>query len=236
MVKRSFDMSNLQLALPSKEGSSAQQRPCVTVARKHVFAAPDLLPEQRSKTHQPFLAMTAQTTTAKRACILKAAPTRQLPPISKAFYQLLMQSTPQELALYQTHRFVPELDLWLRLPHKLHQYQLDVIAWMQKRSDGGLLCLAMGLGKTVIASAYMLRGTGPVPSDIAVARAEAPPLQSSVSATDDLLPDAGFAVACLVLVPSPLVSTWLSEVLKFFGKRIRITAHNTKDQDRKSVV
>jgi hypothetical protein len=239
MSKRNFDMSSLQQAIAPCSTSARERREVVTAVR-HPFVAPDLLPEQRSGVVQPFLQLTAQVRTAKKPRVLQRAEATELPPISIAFRQLLMTSTPQELALYQTHRFIPELDLWMRLPHQLHKYQLDVITWMQKRSDGGLLCLAMGLGKTVIASAYMLLGTGPVPAEAQVQRASALPevfhsLSSSLSSSSSSCssPAAAsqtFSVACLVLVPGPLVSTWLSEVLKFFGRRIRIAAHDTKDR------
>ena len=251
MAKRSFDMASLQHALAPSSTSARETRERFVAVRhsqsasqsqaRHPFVAPDLLPEQRSMFVQPFLQLTAHIRTAKKPRVLQRAEITELPPISIAFRQLLMTSTPQELALYQTHRFIPELDLWMRLPHQLHKYQLDVILWMQKRSDGGLLCLAMGLGKTVIASAFMLLGTGPVPAEAMVQRASAPqplpemlnPAASSSSSSSSSSPSSQahtFSVACLVLVPGPLVDTWLSEVCKFFGRRIRIAKHETKDR------
>jgi SNF2 family DNA or RNA helicase len=260
MAKRSFDMSSLQQALAPSSTSAREIRERFVAVRhtptqsasqsqvRHPFVAPDLLPEQRSMFVQPFLQLTAHVRTAKKPRVLQRAELTELPPISIAFRQLLMTSTPQELALYQTHRFIPELDLWMRLPHQLHKYQLDVILWMQKRSDGGLLCLAMGLGKTVIASAYMLLGTGPVPAEAMVQRASTPQAltQAQPQTQPQTLPEMlnpssssssssssqahTFSVACLVLVPGPLVDTWLSEVFKFFGRRIRIAKHETKDR------
>jgi len=252
MAKRSFDMSSLQHALAPSSTSAHEIRERFVAVRhtpsqsqvRHPFVAPDLLPEQRSMFVQPFLQLTAHVKTAKKPRVLQRAELTELPPISIAFRQLLMTSTPQELALYQTHRFIPELDLWMRLPHQLHKYQLDVILWMQKRSDGGLLCLAMGLGKTVIASAYMLLGTGPVPAEAMVQRASAPQPQPQPQAQPQAQPQTlsemlnpaacspahTFSVACLVLVPGPLVQTWLDEVFKFFGRRIRIAKHETKDR------
>lgn len=234
MSKRSFGTATV-LAQPAPSLKPAGNRVIVTAARtqphSQPFSAPDLLPEQRPQVAQPFLNLTAAVKTVKKQRLLPTVESIDLPHITIAFRQLLMTATPQEDALSKTHRFVPELDLWMRQPHMLHQYQLAVITWMQRRTDGGLLCLAMGLGKTLIASAFMLVGTGPVPAEELVKRVSSANQTASVAPAPSLagIRAQSFSIACLVLVPGPLVSTWLSEVLKFFGKRIRITAHDTKD-------
>lgn len=91
-----------------------------------------------------------------------------------------------------------EFGVVLRSPFKLYSHQVDAISWCRKREEepfhgirGGLLSIEMGLGKTLIS--------------LVVSRSSWKPNQC----------------ATLVLMPKTLMTNYMLDISKFFGKSVR---------------